>query len=241
MAEAHAACNARPLTRGPDRASLAGLTTIANHHRERPMSPVKLYGIPRSRAFRCLLALEETGIPYELVATDYREGCKTDAFRQLNPNAKIPVLVDGDLCLWESLAINLYLFRKSGTLWPKSAEDEARLFQWTLWTATEAEPAQGAWFYNTKFLPPEERDPKKAEEGAEKLRACLAVLDRHLADRAHLCGEAWSAADLQVSSVLYTSWANGFDYGPHPRAKAWLERCLTRPAALKARGMREAA
>ncbi|MDW8444778.1 MAG: glutathione S-transferase family protein [Acetobacteraceae bacterium] len=144
---------------------------------------MKLYGIPRSRAFRCLLALEETGIPYELVATDYREGCKTEAFRKLNPNAKIPVLVDGDLCLWESLAINLYLFRKSGTLWPKTPEDEARLFQWTLWTATEAEPAQGAWFYNTKFLPPEERDPAQAEKGAEKLRACLAVLDQHLADR----------------------------------------------------------
>ncbi len=205
------------------------------------MSPVKLYGIPRSRAFRCLLALEETGIPYELVETDYREGCKTEAFRQLNPNAKIPVLVDGDLCLWESLAINLYLFLKSGTLWPKSPEDQARLFQWTLWAATEAEPAQGAWFYNTKFLPPEERDPAQAEKGAKTLRTCLAVLDQHLADRAYLCGEAWSAADLQVSSVLYTSWANGFDYGPYPRAKAWLERCLNRPAALKARRMREAA
>ncbi|TQF77101.1 glutathione S-transferase family protein [Elioraea sp. Yellowstone] len=203
--------------------------------------PVKLYGIPRSRAFRCLVALEETGVEYELVPTDFTEGVKSPAFRAINPNAKIPALVDGETVLFESLAINLYLMRKYGDLWPRTVEDEGRVFQWTLWTATEIEPPQMQWAYNTFVRPADQRDPAEAAAGAERLKAPLGVLETVLADRDHLLGAAYSPADLQVSCVLYTAWFNGFDLAPFPKAKAWLDRCLNRPAVLRARNMREAA
>ncbi len=204
-------------------------------------APVQIYGIPRSRAFRCILAAEEAGVAYEIVPTDFTTGVKAPSFQAINPNAKIPALKDGELVLWESLAINLYLLRRHSGLWPASLEDEGRVFQWTLWTATEVEPAQMAWAYNTFFRPPEQRVPAEAEAGAAKLRTCLGVLEGVLATRDFLLGDNYSAADLQVTCVLYTSWFNSFDYSPFPRTKAWLDVCLNRPAALRARAMREAA
>jgi glutathione S-transferase len=202
--------------------------------------PVKIYGIPRSRAFRCLMAAEEARVEYELVPTDFTEGAKSAAFRAINPNAKIPALVDGDTVLFESLAINLYLLRKYGDLWPRTIEDEGRVFQWTLWTATEIEPPQMQWAYNTFVRPADQRDPALAAAGAEKLRAALGVLETCLAGRDYLLGAAYSVADLQLSCVLYTAWFNSFDLAPFPKVKAWLDRCLNRPAALRARNMREA-
>ncbi|HKA29898.1 MAG TPA: glutathione S-transferase N-terminal domain-containing protein, partial [Candidatus Binatia bacterium] len=101
---------------------------------------LKLYGVPRSRAMRSLWMLEELGLPYENVKVDFITGTKASGFKELNPNGHIPVLQDGDLVLWESLAINLYLARKYDKgLWPKTVEDEGRAYQWSLWAMTEAE------------------------------------------------------------------------------------------------------
>lgn len=203
-------------------------------------APVKLYGIPRSRAFRCLVAAEEARVDYELVPTDFSKDAKTPAYRALNPNAKVPTLVDGDTVLFESLAINLYLMRKYGDLWPRTIEDEGRVFQWTLWTATEIEPQQQQWAYNTFVRPVDQRDAVQAAAGAERLKSALAVLETVLKGRDYLLGADYSAADLQVACVLYTAWFNSFDLSPFPRTKAWLDRCLNRPRTLAARNMREA-
>ena len=202
--------------------------------------PVQIYGIPRSRAFRCLIAAEEAAVEYELVPTDFAEGAKSPTFRALNPNAKVPVMKDGDTVLFESLAINLYLMRKYGELWPRTIEDEGRVFQWTLWVATEVEVAQAQWSYNTFIRPADQRDAVQAAAGAEKLKTALAVLEASLKGRDYLLGGAYTPADLQVACVLYTSWFNNFDLAPFPAVKAWLDRCLTRPRTMRARNMREA-
>lgn len=69
---------------------------------------ITLYGVPRSRTMRCLWMLEELGVPYENVPTHFATGeCKTPEFLTINPNGHIPALVDGDVTLFESLAINL--------------------------------------------------------------------------------------------------------------------------------------
>ena len=70
---------------------------------------LRLYGNPRSRAARCLWMLEEMGGPYELVEKSTRaDDLQSDEYLRLNPSARIPTLVDGELVLWESMAINLY-------------------------------------------------------------------------------------------------------------------------------------
>lgn len=95
---------------------------------------IKVYGVPMSRAMRVLWALEEVGTPYELVSTHFLTDAHAPEFLTINPNGRIPAMQDGDVTLFESLAINLYLARKYGpALWPKTVADEGRAYQWSLW------------------------------------------------------------------------------------------------------------
>ncbi len=199
---------------------------------------IRIYGIPRSRAFRCIWAAEEAGVAYENVVVDYKDGVKTAEFRRINPNAKIPVLQDGDLVLFESLAINLHLANKSNTLMP-SGNDASRTLQWTLWVATEAEKPVIDWVMHTKMLPVGERVAAKAEEAEKHLAAALDVLQGVLEQTPYLLGQNFMAADLNVACVLYSLWFNGFDLAPWPAVKTWLNACLTRPAAQRVRALRE--
>jgi glutathione S-transferase len=202
---------------------------------------IRLHGIPKSRNFRCIWAAEEAGLPYEVIPVDFTKGAKSSEHLRVNPNGKIPAMQDGELVLFESLAINLHLAAKAGAPLAPTGDDAARTLQWTLWAATEAEPAAMQWAYNTYIRPPADRDPGQAAAGKAGLDARLDVLEQHLAGRPYLLGEAFTIADCNLAGVLYGAWANKFDWGGHGRVKAWLDRCLTRPAAMKARALREAA
>lgn len=198
-----------------------------------------IHGVPKSRAFRCLWAAEESGLPYENVPVGFGPEMRTGAFAALNPNAKIPALQDGALVLFESLAINLHIAAKAGAPLMPSGDDASRVLQWTLWAATEIEPNIMQWAYHTIMRPPEQRDPALAAAGAEAVRQRLKVLEGQLADRPFLLGQQFTIADCNLAGVLYGSWFNGFDYSASPRVKAWLDACLNRPAALRARKLRE--
>jgi glutathione S-transferase len=157
----------------------------------------------------------------------------------VNPNGKVPALQDGSLTLFESLAINLHIAGKAGAPLMPAGDDGSRVLQWTLWAGTEAEPAIMQWAYNTYIHPAEKRDAALAKAGAEAVAPRLAVLDQHLGGTGWLVGAGFTVADLNLASVLYGAWMNGFDFGPFPKVKAWLDACLTRPAALAARKQRE--
>ena len=105
------------------------------------MSDLTIYGTLASRATRNIWMALELGIDYSLESVDIRKGeQKGDDYLAINPNARVPALREGDLVLWESLAINLYLAKKhGGKLAPLSLEDEARAIQWSMWALTEAE------------------------------------------------------------------------------------------------------
>lgn len=199
-----------------------------------------IHGVGRSRAFRCIWAAEEAGMPYEHVPTPVGPEAKAPAHLAINPNGKLPGMTDGALNLFESLAINLYIANKAGApLMPEAGDDAARTLQWTLWTATEAEPHAMAWRNHAVSLPAAERDPAVAEAAKAALHQRLAVLEAQLADRPWLLGRDFTVADCNLAGVLYVLWFNRFDLGAFPRVAAWLEACLTRPAALKARRLRE--
>ena len=202
---------------------------------------LKIHGIPRSRAFRNLWAAEEAGVPYQHVPTNFNEESKEPGFLAINPNGRIPAIEDGGFALWESLAINLYIAKRyaAATLYPKSLEDEARTWQWSFWAANEIEQALVDLARHRVVNPPEKRDESIAKAAEEKVQRPLGVLDAHLARTPYLLGDAFTIADLNVSSVMYASWFYKIDYSSRPHVKAWLERCLTRPAALRARKLRE--
>jgi glutathione S-transferase len=200
---------------------------------------IKLYGVPLSRAFRPLWALEEIGVEYENVPVNFLTDAKKPQYLAINPNGRIPALVDGDLTLFESMAINLYLAKKyDGGLQPKSADDDARAVQWSFWAMTELEPHLLKMLQHRVMLPEDQRDASEAEAGQAALQAPLGVLEGALADRAYLLGDSFSIADLNVASVL--SWAIfvGLDLSGFARVKAWFEACMGRPAAARARGSR---
>lgn len=197
---------------------------------------IRIHGTARSRAFRCLWAAGESGLPFEHVPD---VAPKSEAFLRLNPNGKIPALEDGELVLFESLAINLHLAARAGAPFMPAGDDASRTLQWTLWAATEIEPHVLAWGFNTYLRPPAERDPAAASAAAAHLMPRLDILDAALEGRAFLLGDGFTVADCNLAGVLYPAWHNGFDLGGHARSRAWLDRCLNRPAALAARRLRE--
>jgi glutathione S-transferase len=197
-----------------------------------------IYGAAASRAFRVLWAAEELGLPYEHVGYKFAgPEIKAEAYRAINPNAVIPAIVDDGFALWESLAINLYLARKAGRLWPADVRDEGLVYQWTLWGATEIEAPLGTWAYNTLLLPEAERKRELADAAAGKLPPKLDVLEQTLDGRAWLAGPAFTIGDLNLAAVLFRAPAFGLDRWP--RVADWHGRCYARPAARRAVAMRE--
>lgn len=199
---------------------------------------IQVYGVPMSRAFRPLWMLEELGVPYENVPTHFATGdTRKPEFLAINPNGHIPALVDGDVTLFESLAITLYLARKyDAGLWPNSVEGEGRAFQWSFWAITELEEPLLTMLMHGAMLPPAQRDAARAAEARARLAKPLDVLEGALRGRAFLLGTQFGVADLNVASVL--SWARMLrvDLARWPWVDAWLSRCLDRPAAKKASG-----
>ena len=125
------------------------------------MANLKIYGISGSRALRSLWAIEETGVEYEHIPTTYMDDSKSSEYLAINPNGKIPALVDGDLILFESMAINLYLAKQyAPSLYLERPDLEAQLFQWSVWGISEIEPLQMQIVLHTFLLPEEKRTRK---------------------------------------------------------------------------------
>lgn len=193
---------------------------------------ITLYGIRASRAFRSLWMLEELGLEYENVPTNFVGDNKQPDYLALNPNGRIPTLVDGDTVLWESMAINLYLAEKyDGELRPKSVEDQGRAVQWSFWVMTETEKAVLDVLLHSVILPEDQRDAAVKAAAVAQLEAPLAVLDGALEGRDHLVGDQFSVADLNVASVLSWALMAQLDLSAFPNVTRWLGACTSRPAA----------
>ncbi len=190
-----------------------------------------IYGISASRAFRSIWAIEEVGVEYEHVPTSFRGDAQTPEYLDINPNGRIPALVDGDLKLCESMAINLYLARKyGGGLMPADAAGEAQANQWSVWAISEIEPLQMQIVVQKFFTPDEQRDEGVIARAGKALARPLSVLDAKLADQAYLLGEDFSIADLNVAGVMDLLTMVEFDLGEWPNVQRWLAACRERPS-----------
>ena len=196
---------------------------------------IKLHGVPMSRAARSIWAIEEVGVEYELVPTNFLEDSKKPEYLAINPNGRIPTLVDGDLTLFESMAINLYLARKyDGGLQPKTLEDEARAVQWSFWGITELEPPLMDMVRHKVMLPEAQRDAEAVKAAEAAIQKPLRVLDDTLAKRAHLVSDTFTIADLNVASVLSMAQFVGFDFSNFANVQRWYAAATSRPAFSRA-------
>lgn len=203
------------------------------------MSALKIYGVPRSRTVRVLWLAEELGIPYENVQQTMQNGAnRQPEFLAINPNGRLPAIDDDGFRLSESFAINLYLAKKAGKLYPTSLQQEALSWQWSFWTVFEVDKQTTEWANHDHVLPAEKRDAAKLKASLEALEWPLTVLQNTLAKQAYLVTpDAFSVADLNVASALYR--LNWMDLSSRPALQRWFRACWDRPAAKKARAMRE--
>lgn len=201
---------------------------------------ITLYGISTSRAGRCVWALEEIGIPYTHVPIHFNDGStRTPEYRAVNPNERIPTLVDGELVLWESLAINHYLAdRYDGGLRPRTPEATARALMWSFWGNNEIENLLRPLLRNRLFLQAADRKAGEGDLAEEQLVTPLRILDAALADRDYLLGNEISVADLNVSHGMFWLPVAGVEMAAYPRVSGWLGRLADRPALQKAWGGR---
>ena len=193
---------------------------------------IKIYGITYSRAARCLWMLEELGQQYQqLEIAPGGENARAPEYLALNPNGRVPTLVDGETVLWESMAINLYLADKyDGGLWPKSVEDRGRAYSWSFWGMMEAEAHLISAMFNLVTKPEEERDAAAGEKAVAALQKPMRVLNEALAGRPYLLGDDFSVADLNLAAIFSWAKVGRLDLSGVPNLGNWLNTCLAREA-----------
>jgi len=194
------------------------------------MSGLRIYGIARTRAYRALWVAMELGLDYEHLPIEIGDaGARSPEFLAINPNGRLPVIVDDGFVLFESLAITLYLAKKHGQLYPGTLEGEAKAWQWSFWAIAEVDRGVNIWSLHAVRLPPQERNAALREEALKVIAAPFKVLDAALAKTPYLLGDDFTVADLNVAAVI--SRAIDMDLSHVPNLKDWLTRCLDRPAA----------
>jgi glutathione S-transferase len=201
---------------------------------------LRLYGSARSRGVRVLWMLGELGIPF-----DHKDWLprapetRTPEYRALNPNGRVPTIDDDGFILSESMAINFYLAKKhKSPLYPADPKMEARALQWSLWETDRLDRQIVNYARHSKELPAAERKPEIAEASWKEIVESFDVLEGALSKSEWLAGPTFSVGDLNVAAALYRALT--LDLGKWPKLNAWLKRCWDRPAAKKAREMREA-
>jgi len=193
---------------------------------------LRIYGIARTRAFRALWMAAELGLDYQHLPIEIGEaGARAPEFLALNPNGRLPFIADDGFVLFESLAITLYLAKKHslGRLYPDALQGEAQAWQWSFWAISEVDRGVNIWSLHAVRLPPAERDAQKRDEALAVLAAPFRVLDAAVATQPYLLVGDFTVADLNVAAVI--SRAVDMDLAAVPNLKAWLTRCLDRPAA----------
>lgn len=194
---------------------------------------MKLYGFGPTRTLRPLWALQELGVDFEYVPVDLPGGgARTPSFLALNPAAKVPVLVDGDLVLTESVAIVLYLAEKfpRAKLMPEDPKERADAYRWLMFTATELEQPLWRIAKHTSLYPPEKRVPGDVPRAQEDFAAMAKVMQAHLRGRTFVVGSHVTMADFVLAYTL--DWAGEAGLlGDFAELRAYVDRMYARPKA----------
>ncbi|MCQ9156614.1 glutathione S-transferase family protein [Acidomonas methanolica] len=193
-----------------------------------------VYAFATPNSVKVPIALEELELPYALHGVNVRKGeQKTPEFLRLNPNGKVPVLVDTDesgdpFVLTESAAILVYLAEKTGRLLPTSGEGRARVFEQLFFHASGLGPAFGQSGFFQRFAA--EPQPLAIERFSAEANRTLRLLDGTLAKNDYVAGEAFTIADIAHFGWL---WRRGFPnvtFDDTPNVARWYEAVESRPA-----------
>ena len=194
---------------------------------------IEVHAFATPNSVKVLIALEEMGLPYALKPVNIRKGeQKTEAFLTLNPNGKVPVLVDGDLVLTESAAILVYLAEKTGKLLPKDGIGRARVLEQLFFHASGLSPAFGnAGFFKRSSPEPQPIAEARFVTEAERI---LGRLDAKLASQSFVAGEEFTIADIAHFGWIWRIQFPGLTLDGRPNLSRWYEAVAARPAVQQA-------
>ncbi|WP_413291043.1 glutathione S-transferase family protein [Bdellovibrio sp. HCB337] len=202
---------------------------------------IQIYGSPRSSAGRCFVMLEECGLSYEVMPLDMmaKREHKLEPFLKLNPNGKVPCMVDNGFALWESAAIVQYLAEKhKPELLGTNATEKALVQQWAFWTMTEAQPPMVDILVQKLFVPEGKKDLALIERREKQMPGILEVLEKSLTNKKFLVGDKYSVADLMAASAVNIATGLKLDMSMFPNIKAWFAEVKSRPAWVKVSQLR---
>jgi glutathione S-transferase len=200
---------------------------------------MKLYDFAFSANCRKVRAVAyELGAPLEIVHVDLVKGEQRGApFLGINPNGRVPVLVDDDLVLWESTAIMRYLSAKhGGALVPTTVRGQAEMDRWLAWQLAHLGPAMSKVAFERvvkKLTGQGAPDEAAIAAGSADFTKLTAVLEGALEGREYLA-ETLSLADFALASHYSLAAMCGLDLTPFPRVSSWLERLVTRDSLRRA-------
>jgi len=204
---------------------------------------LQLYSFPTPNGIKVSAMLEETGIAYEAHTIKLNQ-TETPEFLALNPNNKIPAIIDptaegGPVELFESGAILIYLAEKTGQFMPTDAAGKAEVIQWLMWQMGGLGPMSGQVGFFHKFAGSEYEDKRPLERYLGETNRLLRVLDGHLAGRDFIAGNAYSIADM--ASWPWVRTIRDFYEAGHlveldarKNVASWVDRCADRPASQRA-------
>ena len=203
---------------------------------------IQLYSLPTPNGVKVSIALEETGLPYEPHAIDIgKNESWTPEFLSLNPNGKIPAIIDPNgpggepLGLFESGAILQYLAEKSGQLLPSDPARRYQTLQWVHFQMGNVGPMFGQVGYFFKFAGREIEDKRPLERYVNESRRLLGVLDARLAGRTWIMDDDFTIADIALlgwvrNLVGFYGAGELVEFDSFTAVRAWLDRGLARPA-----------
>jgi GST-like protein len=203
---------------------------------------IQLYSLPTPNGVKVSIALEELGLPYEPHLVDIlKNESNTPPFLSLNPNGKIPAIIDPDgpggkpLGLFESGAILLYLTDKTGKLMPTDAARRYETIQWVFFQMAAIGPMFGQVGYFHKFAGREIADKRPLERYQNETKRLLAVMETRLTGRTWIMDDEYTIADISMlgwvrNLIGFYGARELVDFDKLKHVPAWLERGLARPA-----------
>ncbi|MGY3608222.1 MULTISPECIES: glutathione S-transferase N-terminal domain-containing protein [unclassified Bradyrhizobium] len=203
---------------------------------------LQLYSLPTPNGVKVSIMLEEIGLPYEVHLVDFNKGDQhTPEFLSLNPNGKIPAILDPNgpdgqpLPLFESGAILHYLAEKTGELLPNSAARRYTTIQWVHFQMGGIGPMFGQLGFFNKFAGREYQDKRPLHRYANESKRLLGVMEMHLAGRRWIMDDEYTIGDISMlgwvrNLIGFYEARDLVKFDSLRQVPAWLERGLTRPA-----------
>jgi glutathione S-transferase len=186
-----------------------------------------------SNCQKVLWFLGELGLDYELVATGGDAGgLDAPGYRALNPNGRVPTLLDGDLAVWESHTILRYLAAQCAPtrFWPTTPAARSHVERWMDWSQAQLDPAFMDLFWGHWRTPEAQRDEARNRQLLARCRHFMKILDGALADRRYLLGEELTLADVPAGALMYRYANLDVTDALLPNVARWYDVLCERPA-----------